>query len=103
MKVAKAAAAATGSKSRGRASGQSPARSRALSDRFRFMGYRRANGRIGGRHHVIILPVDDLSNAACEAVANNIKGTLATPHSYWRFQLGGELGLLFRTLIRNRP
>ncbi len=27
----------------------------------------------------IILPLDDLSNAACEAVANNIKGTLALP------------------------
>src|SRR5258708_28274477 len=99
MKVAKAAAAATGSKSRGRGSGQSPARWRALSDRFRFMGYRRANGRIGVRNHVIILPVDDLSNAACEAVANNIKGTLAIPHSYGRLQFGEDLDLLFRTLI----
>ena len=35
------------------------------------------NGRVGVRNHVVILPLDDLSNAACEAVANNIKGTLA--------------------------
>jgi altronate dehydratase len=41
-----------------------------------FWGYRRENGRVGVRNHVIILPVDDLSNAACEAVANNIKGPL---------------------------
>ena len=47
-----------------------------------FWGYRRENGRVGVRNHVIILPVDDLSNAACEAVANNIKGTMAIPHPY---------------------
>ncbi|MCL4185550.1 MAG: UxaA family hydrolase, partial [Burkholderiaceae bacterium] len=34
-----------------------------------FRGYRRENGRVGVRNHVIILPLDDLSNAAAEAVA----------------------------------
>ena len=29
-----------------------------------FMGYRRENGRVGVRNHVIVMPVDDLSNAA---------------------------------------
>ena len=28
-----------------------------------FMGYKRENGRVGIRNHVIILPVDDISNA----------------------------------------
>ena len=51
------------------------------------------------RNHVIILPLDDLSNAACEAVANNIKGTLALPHAYGRLQFGEDLDLFFRTLI----
>jgi (2R)-sulfolactate sulfo-lyase subunit beta len=46
--------------------------------------YRRENGRVGVRNHVVILPVDDISNAACEAVANNVKGTLAIPHAYGR-------------------
>ena len=32
--------------------------------------WRRENGRVGVRNHVIILPVDDISNAAAEAVAN---------------------------------
>ncbi|MGH8802389.1 MAG: UxaA family hydrolase, partial [Casimicrobiaceae bacterium] len=64
-----------------------------------FQGYRRKNGRVGVRNHVIILPVDDLSNAACEAVANNIKGTLAIPHPYGRLQFGADLDLHFRTLI----
>ncbi len=67
--------------------------------RYDFSGYRRENGRIGIRNHVVILPLDDLSNAACEAVANNIKGTLALPHHYGRLQFGEDLELHFRTLI----
>ena len=47
-----------------------------------FIGYKRENGRVGVRNHVIILPVDDISNACAEAVGNNIKGTMAIPHSY---------------------
>ena len=64
-----------------------------------FWGYHRANGRVGVRNHVIILPVDDLSNAACEAVAHNIKGVMAIPHPYGRLQFGADLDLHFRTLI----
>ena len=64
-----------------------------------FLGYRRENGRVGVRNHVIILPVDDLSNAACEAVANNITGAMALPHPYGRLQFGEDLDLHFRTLI----
>jgi (2R)-sulfolactate sulfo-lyase subunit beta len=64
-----------------------------------FQGYRRENGRVGVRNHVIILPVDDLSNAAAEAVAHNVKGTLALPHPYGRLQFGADLDLHFRTLI----
>ncbi len=64
-----------------------------------FQGYRRENGRVGVRNHVIILPVDDISNAAAEAVASNIKGTLAIPHPYGRLQFGADLELHFRTLI----
>src|SRR5690606_6084258 len=70
-----------------------------ISSKTTFRGYRRENGRVGIRNHVIILPVDDLSNAACEAVANNIKGTMAIPHPYGRLQFGADLDLHFRTLI----
>ncbi len=65
----------------------------------KFSGYRRENGRVGVRNHVVILPLDDLSNAACEAVANNVKGTLALPHAYGRLQFGEDLLLFFRTII----
>jgi (2R)-sulfolactate sulfo-lyase subunit beta len=65
----------------------------------KFWGYKRENGRVGVRNHVIILPVDDLANAACEAVANNIKGAMALSHPYGRLQFGADLDLHFRTLI----
>src|SRR6202008_4557012 len=66
---------------------------------YTFKGYRRENGKVGVRNHVVILPVDDISNAACEAVANNIKGTIAIPHAYGRLQFGEDLELFFRTII----
>jgi (2R)-sulfolactate sulfo-lyase subunit beta len=62
-------------------------------------GYRRENGRVGVRNHVVVLPVDDISNAACEAVASHIQGTMALPHSYGRLQYGEDLELHFRTMI----
>jgi (2R)-sulfolactate sulfo-lyase subunit beta len=61
--------------------------------------YRRENGRVGIRNHVAILPVDDISNAACVSVANNIQGTIALPHAYGRLQFGADLDLHFRTMI----
>lgn len=62
-------------------------------------GYRRENGKVGIRNHVIILPVDDISNAACEAVSRQVQGTLALPHAYGRLQYGPDLDLHFRTMI----
>jgi (2R)-sulfolactate sulfo-lyase subunit beta len=73
--------------------------SRSGKSNMRFMGWRRENGRVGVRNHVLILPLDDISNACCEAVANNIKGTLAIPHAYGRLQFGEDLELFFRTII----
>ena len=64
-----------------------------------FRGYRRENGRVGIRNHVIVLPVDDISNAACEAVAHNVTGVLALPHAYGRLHFGEDLDLFFRTII----
>ncbi|HSE77607.1 MAG TPA: UxaA family hydrolase [Alphaproteobacteria bacterium] len=78
---------------------KAPAKRRANGRDLAFQGYRRANGRVGVRNHVIVLPLDDLSNAAAEAVGNNIKGVLALPHAYGRLQFGEDLELHFRTLI----
>jgi (2R)-sulfolactate sulfo-lyase subunit beta len=65
---------------------------------LKLTGYKRADGRYGIRNHMIILPVDDISNAAAEGVAALIKGTMALPHAYGRLQFGEDLELTFRTL-----
>lgn len=62
-------------------------------------GYRRDNGRVGIRNHVLIISVDDISNAAVEGVASLIRGTMALPHPYGRLQFGEDLDLTFNTLI----
>ena len=66
--------------------------------KLKLTGYRRANGTFGIRNHVVILPVDDISNAAANGVASLIKGTMALPHPYGRLQFGEDLELTFRTL-----
>jgi len=70
-----------------------------MADQPRLTGFRRPDGSVGIRNHVVILPVDDISNAAAEAVAKVIPGTLALPHGFGRLQFGEDLELTFRTLI----
>lgn len=65
---------------------------------MRLTGYRRPNGRVGVRNHVVVLPVDDLSNKAAEGVAALIPGVVALTHPYGRLQFGEDLELTFRTL-----
>ena len=62
-------------------------------------GYRRENGKVGIRNHVLIISVDDISNAAVEGVASLIRGSKALPHPYGRLQFGDDLDLTFRTLM----
>jgi (2R)-sulfolactate sulfo-lyase subunit beta len=62
-------------------------------------GYRRDNGRVGIRNHVLVISVDDISNAAVEGVASLIRGATALPHPYGRLQFGMDLDLTFDTLI----
>ncbi len=63
------------------------------------IGYRRQDGSVGVRNYVLLITVDDISNAVVEAVEKAIAGTLAIPHPYGRLQFGKDLELLFRTLI----
>jgi (2R)-sulfolactate sulfo-lyase subunit beta len=67
-------------------------------EKLKFNGYRRPDGRFGIRNHVVILPVDDISNAAAEGVARLIKGTMVLPHPYGRLQFGEDFNLTMSTL-----
>ncbi|AWR95317.1 UxaA family hydrolase [Acidianus brierleyi] len=61
-------------------------------------GYVRENGAVGVRNHVLILPLDDLSNSAAIGVSKLIRGTTVIPHPYGRLQFGRDLDLFFHIL-----
>lgn len=60
--------------------------------------YIRPDGSVGIRNHVVVIPVDDLSNTAALGVAKLIRGVVAIPHPYGRLQFGRDLNLLFHVL-----
>ncbi len=61
-------------------------------------GYIRENGAVGVRNHVLVLPLDDLSNSAALGVSKIVNGVVAVPHPYGRLQFGRDLDLLFHIL-----
>lgn len=63
-----------------------------------FLGYERENGKVGVRNHVLVIPVDDISNTAAQSVEKIVAGARSIPHPYGRLQFGEDLDLLFKTL-----
>jgi (2R)-sulfolactate sulfo-lyase subunit beta len=70
-----------------------------MANDMKLTGYRRENGRVGVRNYVVVIPVDDISNAAAEGVSYLIRDVMALPHPYGRLQFGEDLELTFDTLI----
>jgi (2R)-sulfolactate sulfo-lyase subunit beta len=70
-----------------------------MTNDMKLTGYRRENGRVGVRNYVVVIPVDDISNAAAEGVSYLIRDVMALTHPYGRLQFGEDLDLTFDTLI----
>ncbi|HIC89712.1 MAG TPA: D-galactarate dehydratase [Anaerolineae bacterium] len=70
-----------------------------MTNDLKLTGYRRENGRVGVRNYVVVIPVDDISNAAAEGVSYLIRDVTALTHPYGRLQFGEDLELTFNTLI----
>jgi (2R)-sulfolactate sulfo-lyase subunit beta len=70
-----------------------------MTNDVKLTGYRRENGRVGVRNYVVVIPVDDISNAAAEGVSYLIRDVMALPHPYGRLQFGEDLELTFDTLM----
>lgn len=41
-----------------------------------FQGYRRSNGKVGVRNHVLVIPSVVCSQGAAEAITRNLKGSV---------------------------
>jgi len=70
-----------------------------MANDIKLTGYRRENGRVGVRNYVVVISVDDISNAAVEGVSYLIRDVMALTHPYGRLQFGEDLDLTFDTLI----
>jgi len=65
----------------------------------KFLGYKRPDGKVGVRNHVVILPSVACSNEVCNAIARKVKGTISIPHQHGCAQLGFDAEQTARTLI----
>ncbi len=66
---------------------------------MKFMGYRRANGTVGIRNHIAIIPSVFCANNVVEHIARQVKGAVALRHPVGCSQVGFDLELTARTLI----
>jgi altronate dehydratase large subunit len=55
-----------------------------------FMGYRRANGKVGVRNHVLVIPSVVCSQGAAEAITRNVKGSVYLPNVFGCAQVGPD-------------
>ncbi len=69
-----------------------------MTSEYTFKGYRRPDGTVGIRNHVLLLPVEGISNRVAENVSHIIQGTLDLRHPYGDLQFGQDLELFFRTM-----
>jgi altronate dehydratase large subunit len=67
--------------------------------KMNFLGYRRPDGKVGVRNHVVILPSVACSNEVCNAIARKVKGTISIPHQHGCAQLAFDAEQTARTLI----
>ena len=63
-----------------------------------FMGYRRRNGSVGVRNHVLIFPTTVCASAVAEMVSRKVPGTVAVVHRHGCGHIGEEEELMLRTM-----
>jgi len=63
-----------------------------------FDGYRRPDGRVGVRNHVLVLSPTGLTSMAAQRVSSLVKGTICVTSGYGRGQVGADAKLHFETL-----
>jgi altronate dehydratase large subunit len=63
-----------------------------------FDGFRRADGRVGVRNHVLVLSPTGLTSAAAQRAAALVRGTVCVTSGFGRGQVGADAKLHFDTL-----
>ena len=65
-----------------------------------FLGYRRADGTVGVRNHVVVLSTVVCANTVAERIAQQVPGTVSLTHPHGCGHLGADFDLVLGTLVR---
>jgi altronate dehydratase large subunit len=66
---------------------------------MRFLGYRRGNGRVGVRNHVLVFPTVICAAGVAEMIAREVPGTVYLGHQHGCGHLGDEKGHMIRAMV----
>ena len=66
---------------------------------MKFMGYRRNDGKVGIRNHVLILATSVCSNKVAEDISHAVEGSTYINNTYGCCQLGADFELTKKTII----
>jgi altronate dehydratase large subunit len=69
-----------------------------MSERAGFRGFRRADGRVGVRNHVLVVPTVVCAAVVSERIAAAVPGAVALPHLAGCGQLGPDMQVTHETL-----
>jgi altronate dehydratase large subunit len=65
---------------------------------MKFWGYRRSNGRVGVRNHVLVFPTVICASAAAQKIADAVPGTVFVTHQHGCGHLGEEKEHMIRAM-----
>jgi altronate dehydratase large subunit len=66
---------------------------------MRFLGYRRGNGRVGVRNHVLVFPTVICAAGVAEMIAREVPGTVYLGHQHGCGHLGDEKEHMIRAMV----
>lgn len=66
---------------------------------MKLYGYRRPNGQVGIRNHVLVIPASVCASEVASRIANSVEGAIAIPNQHGCCQIGEDLELTTKVLI----
>ncbi|MFZ5946266.1 MAG: UxaA family hydrolase [Bacillota bacterium] len=66
---------------------------------MKFKGYRRADGKVGVRNYVLLLPTSICSNKVASEIAGKVRGCTTIDNTYGCCQVGSDFDMTFRTIV----
>ncbi|KAJ50290.1 altronate dehydratase large subunit [Clostridium tetanomorphum] len=66
---------------------------------MKIYGYRRENGKVGIRNHILVIPASVCASEVAARIANHVNGAVAIPNQHGCCQVGPDLDLTGNVLI----